>query len=106
MRHHKKRYGDVFHIGQISNPQSGSLPQARIQRETGYTSCVTKGFRSARSKVKGVEDMFGIIAAVLIVLWLLGLLAFHVSSGFIHILLVIGIVMLLLHFFRGRSATA
>jgi hypothetical protein len=50
--------------------------------------------------------MFGIIAAVLIVLWLLGLLAFHVSSGFIHILLVIGIVMLLLHFFRGRSATA
>jgi hypothetical protein len=50
--------------------------------------------------------MFGIIAAVLIVLWLLGLLAFHVSSGLIHILLVIGIVMLLLHFFRGRSATA
>jgi Family of unknown function (DUF5670) len=48
--------------------------------------------------------MFGIIAAVLIVLWLLGFLAFHVSSGLIHILLVIGIVMLLLHFFRGRSA--
>jgi hypothetical protein len=59
----------------------------------------------ARSEVKGVEDMLGIIAAVLIVLWLLGFLAFHVSSGLIHILLVIGIVMLLLHFFRGRSAT-
>jgi Family of unknown function (DUF5670) len=58
-----------------------------------------------RSEVKGVEDMLGIIAAVLIVLWLLGFLAFHVSSGLIHILLVIGIVMLLLHFFRGRSAT-
>jgi hypothetical protein len=50
--------------------------------------------------------MFGIIAAVLIVLWLLGFLAFHVSSGLIHVLLVIGIVMLLLHFFRGRVATA
>jgi hypothetical protein len=50
--------------------------------------------------------MFGIIAAVLIVLWLLGFLAFHVSSGLIHVLLVIGIVMLLLHFFRGRTATA
>jgi hypothetical protein len=49
--------------------------------------------------------MLGMIAAVLIVLWLLGFLAFHVSSGLIHILLVIGIVMLLLHFFRGRSAT-
>jgi Family of unknown function (DUF5670) len=59
----------------------------------------------ARSEVKRVADMLGIIAAVLIVLWLLGFLAFHVSSGLIHILLVIGIVMLLLHFFRGRSAT-
>jgi Family of unknown function (DUF5670) len=50
--------------------------------------------------------MFAAIAAVLIVLWLLGLLAFHVSSGLIHILLVVGLVMLILHFFRGRSATA
>jgi hypothetical protein len=50
--------------------------------------------------------MLGIIAAVLIVLWLLGFLAFHVSSGLIHILLVIGIVMLLFHFFRGREGVA
>jgi hypothetical protein len=49
--------------------------------------------------------MLGIIAAVLIVLWLLGFFAFHVSAGAIHVLLVIGVVMLLLHFFRGRSAT-
>jgi hypothetical protein len=56
-------------------------------------------------KVKGVEDMFAIIATVLIVLWLLGFLAFHVSSGIIHVLLVIGIVMLLLHFIRGRAMT-
>jgi hypothetical protein len=47
--------------------------------------------------------MLGLIAAVLIVLWLLGFLAFHVSAGLIHVLLVIGIVMLLLHFFRGRT---
>lgn len=50
--------------------------------------------------------MFGMIAAVLIALWLLGFFAFHVSTGLIHVLLVIGIVMLLLHFFRGRAATA
>jgi len=49
--------------------------------------------------------MLGIIAAVLIVLWLCGFFAFHISSGLIHVALVIGIVMLLLHFFRGRSAT-
>jgi hypothetical protein len=55
--------------------------------------------------MQGEENMLGLIAAVLIVLWLLGFLAFHVSSGLVHILLIIGIVMLLLHFFRGRSAT-
>jgi Family of unknown function (DUF5670) len=49
--------------------------------------------------------MLGLIAAVLIILWLLGFLAFHVSSGLIHVLLVIGIVMLLLHFIRGRAIT-
>jgi hypothetical protein len=49
--------------------------------------------------------MLAAIAAVLIVLWLLGFFAFHVSSGVIHVLLVIGIVMLALHFFRGREVT-
>jgi hypothetical protein len=50
--------------------------------------------------------MLGAIAAVLIVLWLLGFFAFHVSSSVVHVLLVIGLVMLALHFFRGREATA
>jgi hypothetical protein len=58
-----------------------------------------------RSKEKGVDDMLGLIAAVLIVLWLLGFFAFHVSSGIVHVLLIIGIVMLVLHFLRGRTAT-
>ena len=48
--------------------------------------------------------MLGIIAAVLIILWLLGFFAFHVTSGFIHILLVVGLVLLVFHFLRGRSA--
>jgi hypothetical protein len=51
-------------------------------------------------------NMLGLIAAVLIVLWLLGFFAFHVSTGLIHALLVIGIVMLLFHLFSGRSSTA
>jgi hypothetical protein len=48
--------------------------------------------------------MLGIIALVLIVLWLLGFFAFHVSSGLVHIALVVAVVLLLLHFLRGRSA--
>jgi len=50
--------------------------------------------------------MLGIIAAVLIVLWLLGFFAFHVSSGLIHIALVVGLIMLVFHFLGGRSASA
>lgn len=66
---------------------------------------IPRGFLIAL-RGKGVKKMLAIIAAVLIVFWLLGFLAFHVSSGLIHVLLVIGIVMLIAHFFRGRSAIA
>jgi hypothetical protein len=58
-----------------------------------------------RSK-EGDPDMLGLIALVLIVLWLLGFLAFHVSAGLIHILLVVGLVLLVLHFVRGSTSTA
>jgi hypothetical protein len=48
--------------------------------------------------------VFGIIAAVLIVCWLLGFFALHVSSALIHVLLLIGLVMLVMHFVRGRRS--
>jgi len=49
--------------------------------------------------------MLGIIAAVLIVLWLLGFFAFHVITGLIHIVLVVGLILLLLHFVRGTATS-
>jgi len=48
--------------------------------------------------------MLGIIATVLIVLWLLGFFAFHATTGLIHIVLVVGLVLLVFHFLKGRSA--
>ena len=47
--------------------------------------------------------MFGIIAGVLIVLWLLGFFAFHVTSAMIHLVLVIGLILLVVHFVTGRA---
>jgi hypothetical protein len=47
--------------------------------------------------------MLGLIAAVLVVLWLVGFLAFHVAGGLIHILLVLAVIMIVLHFIRGRA---
>ena len=55
---------------------------------------------------EGDVDMLGLIAVVLIVLWLLGFLAFHVSAGLIHLMLIVGIVLLVLHFVRGSTRTA
>jgi hypothetical protein len=49
--------------------------------------------------------MLGIIAAVLIVLWLLGFFAFHVTTAFIHVLLVVGLILLVVHFMRGSTAS-
>ena len=46
--------------------------------------------------------MLGIIAGVLVVLWLLGFFAFHIAGGLVHILLVIAVVMIVLHFVMGR----
>lgn len=58
---------------------------------------------SARKHKDGI--MFGILAAVLIVLWLLGFFAFHVTTSFIHIALVVGLILLVLHFMRGSTAS-
>jgi hypothetical protein len=49
--------------------------------------------------------MLGMLAAVLIVLWLLGFFAFHVTTGLIHIVLVVGLILLVLHFMRGSAAS-
>jgi len=97
----------VTHIEQTSNFKSGTLVTVSANtREVGIRAMREKEISDLRaSEAMGVENMLGIIAAILIVLWLLGF-AFHVSTGLIHLLLVIGIVMLLVHLLRGRSATS
>ena len=49
--------------------------------------------------------MLAAIGAVLLILWLLGFFAFHVTVGFIHLLLVIGIIMIIAHLLRGSTAS-
>lgn len=46
--------------------------------------------------------MLGILALVLVVLWALGFFAFHVTAAFIHLLLIVAVVLVVLHFVRGR----
>ncbi len=43
------------------------------------------------------------IAAVLVILWLLGLITSYTMGGFIHVLLVIAIVVILVRVIQGRK---
>jgi Family of unknown function (DUF5670) len=42
------------------------------------------------------------IAIVFFVMWLLGFAAFHVTSGLIHLLLVVAVAVVLVRFLMGR----
>ncbi|HVX23913.1 MAG TPA: lmo0937 family membrane protein [Candidatus Saccharimonadales bacterium] len=44
-----------------------------------------------------------IAALVVLLLWLLGF-SFHVAGGFIHLLLIIGVIMLIVHLLNRRHA--
>jgi hypothetical protein len=47
--------------------------------------------------------MLGTLAAVLIVLWLLVFFAFHVTTAFVHVALIVGIILLVMHFLRRTA---
>ena len=46
-------------------------------------------------------SVFTILFIILLIAWLLGFTVFHVASGLIHILLVVAVISLILHFVRG-----
>jgi len=48
--------------------------------------------------------VFLMLFVVLVVLWLLGFIAFHVAGGLIHLLLIVAVISLVLHFVRGTRA--
>ena len=48
--------------------------------------------------------MFLTLFAILLVMWVLGFFAFHVAGGLIHLLLILAVISLVVHFFRRPSA--
>jgi hypothetical protein len=48
--------------------------------------------------------MFFTIAVVLLVLWALGFLAFHVTSGLIHLLLLAAVIVFVFQLVSGRRS--
>ncbi|MBV8476394.1 MAG: lmo0937 family membrane protein [Acidobacteria bacterium] len=43
---------------------------------------------------------------VLAIGWILGFIVFHVAGGLIHILLIVAVISLILHFVRGTRRAA
>lgn len=50
--------------------------------------------------------MLTTIAFVLIVLWLVGFIGFHVLGSFIHVLLIVAIIFFLIRVIRGKNPLA
>jgi hypothetical protein len=46
--------------------------------------------------------MLWAIFVILLILWALGFLAFHIGGGLIHLLLVIAVVVLIVRLIQGR----
>jgi len=44
--------------------------------------------------------MFLTLFVILLVMWLLGFMAFHVAGGLIHLLLIVAVISLVVHFLR------
>ena len=67
------------------------------------TGVVDRGF--ARGRLKGSAMYFSrflIAFVVLFVAWALGGFVFHVAGGLIHVLLAVAVILLIVHFLRGR----
>jgi hypothetical protein len=62
------------------------------------------GYGSVQFHKEGEPFMLLTIAIILLVLWALGFLAFHVTAWFIHLLLIIAIVVFIWNFIAGRRA--
>jgi Family of unknown function (DUF5670) len=52
------------------------------------------------------DSMFLTVAIILAVVWALGWFAFHAAGGLIHLLLIVALISVVVHFVRGRGARA
>jgi hypothetical protein len=82
-------------------------PAAPARRRLGSTQDDWPDMCSLRSgafwRAKEVLMLLALFV-VLLVLWMLGFFAFHVAGGLIHLLLIIAVIALVVHLFRGRTA--
>jgi hypothetical protein len=112
------RFGDALHsntqarphqeimgCGEAKRPEVACLcreePRPRLDHYGNTSHHGSFQFKNAEQERN--ETMFLFIFLILLVLWFLGFLAFHVTTGLIHLLLIVAVIALIVHFVRGRS---
>jgi uncharacterized protein DUF5670 len=93
-----------------SFPPGGGLAEGGAPlAKSRMASCVTNESQQCQLEAEKAEketpmffSWFLILFIVLVVAWVLGWFAFHVAGGLIHILLVVAVISVIVHFARGR----
>ena len=60
--------------------------------------------QKVREEERMRDFLFLILFFMLLGVWATAWLAFHVAGGLIHLLLIVAVISLLLHVFRGRQS--
>ena len=71
-----------------------------------HATIISRWYNVSRIISLTTTNMLTTIAVILLVLWVLGFIGFHVLGSFIHILLVIAVVMFLIRIIRGKNPLA
>jgi hypothetical protein len=84
----------MFHITRSRKRRGTAARIARLPPDTARPI----------ARLKGVSAMWGAIALVLVVLWLVGALAFKITGAIIHLLLILAVISIVMHFVRRAKA--
>ena len=52
-----------------------------------------------------MRSILFVLAAILIIGWLVGFFALKIASGLLHILLVVAVIAIIISFFQGKKST-
>jgi hypothetical protein len=51
------------------------------------------------------DFLFLVLAFIFLIIWLVSWAALHIAGGLIHVLLLVAVIFLILHFVRGRRTS-
>src|SRR3954463_12396371 len=86
-----------------ARPHRSGSTVSRRPRPVRYERCHARGRNAAPHFLIEDLSMLFTIAIILLILWALGFLAFHVGGGLIHILLVIAVIVIVYRLLTGQK---